>query len=144
MNKFKKMRLVVDHTNDETSERFCYKALNYADDLAVLLAGKRKRAAETCRMAKKVNDEMSKRMDTGVRPNPLLMRIHGKTTSRADDQPSGSLCRPNKNKCFQLVPLTRMPLKANVHFFPLFNPAPLISMPSACPSEPTREPSPLP
>ena len=60
MKKFKKMRLVVDHTNDETSERFCYKALNYADELAVLLAGKRKRAAETCRMAKKVNDEMSK------------------------------------------------------------------------------------
>ena len=39
MKKFKKMRLVVDHTNDETSERFCYKALNYADELAVLLAG---------------------------------------------------------------------------------------------------------
>lgn len=106
MKKLKKMRLVVDHTNDETSERFCYKALNYADELAVLLAGKRKRAAETCRMAKKVNDEMSKRMDTGVRPNPLLMRIHGKTTPRADDQPPPRPTVPSDTIHISTVPLS--------------------------------------
>ena len=104
--KVKKMRQVVDHTNDESNERFCYKALNYADELAVLLAGKRKRAAETCRMAKKVNDEMSKRMDTGVRPNPLLMRIHGKSTSRANDQPPPRPAVPSDTIYTSTVPLT--------------------------------------
>ena len=62
------------------------------DDLCVLLANKRKRAAEQFIMKMNVQSSMTQIMDTGVRVNPVLVRMHGReSTSSSSITPTMSV-----------------------------------------------------
>jgi len=56
---------------------YCYKPVDYSDDLDVLLSSKRCKEARQTLMCWRVNKAMSKRMDTGIRVNRALAQMYG-------------------------------------------------------------------
>ena len=60
---------------------------------AIRIGGRRKRAAAEAEMRKEVTEEMTKRMDTGVRVDPMLAKMWG-----VDDGASGQAQRKHSGE----------------------------------------------
>lgn len=58
---------------------YCYKAVDYHDDLDVLLSSKRRKEARNMLMRWRVDEAMAQKMDTGIRVNQVLARMHGQS-----------------------------------------------------------------
>ena len=81
--------------NGKGTTRFYYRRLRDADDLERLLANKRARGINHAFMQYNVNQQMSQRMDTGVRVNRALAGMYGIDASTAS---SSSSDPPKLNK----------------------------------------------